>query len=111
MTFERGVNRILIVLSVLIFVPGAWVSVEQFREFRVHHEFATESGCAVPGGVLDHWCKPETRASHAELAAMSRQAAALYAGLTVGLIAALWMMFYTLRWIVRGFQEPKEGQR
>lgn len=107
MTFERGVNRILIVLSVLIFVPGAWISVDQFRDARMHHEWSTESGCAIPGAVLDHWCKPETRASNAKLAAMSRQAAAEYAAWTVSVIAALWATFYTLRWIVRGFQGPK----
>jgi len=79
-TFERGVNRILIALSVLIFVPVAWIRVEQFREARIHHEWSTESGCGVPGAVLDHWCKPETRASNAQLAALNRKAAAEYEG-------------------------------
>jgi hypothetical protein len=106
-TFERGVNRILIALSVLIFVPVAWIRVEQFREARIHHEWSTESGCGVPGAVLDHWCKPETRASNAQLAALNRKAAAEYAGWTVALIAALWATSYTLRWIVHWFQGPK----
>ena len=109
MTLDRGMTRLLIVLSVLILVPGAWISVEQFREARTFHEWSTESGCGIPGSVLD-WCRPEKRASSAELAALSRQAAIKYAGTTVALIVALWTMFYTLRWIVRGFQGPKGSQ-
>jgi len=110
MTIERGMTRVLIVLSVLILVPGLWISVDQFRQARTFHEWSTESGCGIPGSVLD-WCKPDTRASHAKLAALYRQAAIEYAGYTVALIGTLWAVFYTLRWIVRGFRESKESQR
>ena len=47
----------------------------------------------------------------AKLAALYRQAAIEYAGYTVALIGTLWAVFYTLRWIVRGFRESKESQR
>jgi len=105
----ESLTQLLLVLSVLILMLGAWISVDQFLNARPFHEWSTESGCAVPGSVIE-WCKPETRARHAELARLYRQAAAQYAGLTIGLIAALWTTLYTLRWIVRGFRGPKNGQ-
>jgi hypothetical protein len=106
MTIERGMRRLLMVLSVLILVPGAWISGAQFRQARAFHEWSTESGCGVPDSVFD-WCMPDMRARYVELAALSRQAAIEYAGGTVALIALLWMMFYTLRRIDLGFLGPK----
>jgi hypothetical protein len=71
------------------------------------HEWSTESGCRVPGSVLD-WCKPDIQARHAELAALTRQATIEYAGWTVGLVTALWITFYTLAWVLGGFWGPQE---
>lgn len=109
MTIERGMFRLLVVLSVLILVAGGWIAGEQFRQSRTFHEWSTESGCGIPGSVIE-WCEAERRASYAEMAALTRQAAIEYAGDTVSLIVALWTTFYTVRWIVRGFQNPKGNQ-
>jgi hypothetical protein len=104
-TIQPGMIRILIVLSVLILVPGAWISVEQFREARTDHEWSTASGCGIPGSLID-WCSPGKRASNAELAALHRKAAIEYAGTTVALVVGMCAMFHVLRWIIRGFRGP-----
>jgi hypothetical protein len=106
MTIERGMFRPLVVLSVLILVAGAWAAGEAFDRSVLHHQWSTESGCDIPGSVIP-WCSAEKRAGSAQLAALTRQAAIECARVTVSLIVALWTTFYTVRWIVRGFQRPK----
>lgn len=69
MTIEHGIIRLLLVISLLIVVPGAWISGEQFLEARTFHRWSTESGCGIPGSALN-WCNPERRAEAAELAAL-----------------------------------------
>jgi hypothetical protein len=53
MTIEHGIIRLLLVISLLIVVPGAWISGEQFLEARTFHRWSTESGCGIPGSVLN----------------------------------------------------------
>ena len=110
MTIEHGIIRLLLVISLLIVVPGAWISGEQFLEARTFHRWSTESGCGIPGSILN-WCNPERRAEAAELAALHGRAARQYAGATVALFVALWAAFYAVRWVVQGFQGSKGGRR
>jgi hypothetical protein len=109
MSVERGIVRLLLVISLLIVVPGAWISGEQFLDARTFHRWSTEWGC-LRGGFVN-WCSPESRAEASEFAAMHRKTSMQYAGVTVTLVAALWAMFYALRWVAEGFQGPKRGRR
>jgi hypothetical protein len=110
MTIEHGIIRLLLVISLLIVVPGGWMSGEQFLEARTFHRWSTESGCGIPGSVVD-WCSPEGPAEAAETAARHRKAAIQYGGVAVTLVVALWAAFFPLRWVVQGFQGPKRGRR
>lgn len=76
-TIERGIKRILIVLSAL--AGPAWMSLAVASSRK---------------GLIN-------------LAVSDWLLVALLWGMTCGV---LWVAFYTLRWIVRGFREPKGGK-
>jgi heme A synthase len=109
MTIERRIIRLLLVISVLIVVLGAWFSGEQLLDAWAFHQWSTESGC-VPNRVVN-WCDPERRAEAGEVATLHRKAAMEYAAVTITVVAALWAMFYALRWVAEGFQAPKRRRR
>ena len=109
MTIERRIIRLLRVISVLIVVVGAWFSGEQFLEAWTFHQWSTEVGC-MPNR-LSNWCSPESRAEAGEFATLHRRAAMEYAAVTITVVAAVWAMFYALRWVAEGFQAPKRRRR
>lgn len=77
MTIERRIIRLLLVISVLIVVLGAWFSGEEFLQVRTFHQWSMESGC-IAGGFVN-WCDPERRAEAGEFATLHRKAATEYA--------------------------------
>ena len=105
MTIERRIIRLLGVISVLIVVLGAWFSGEELLDARAFHQWSTEVGC-IPNRFVN-WCDPESRTEAAGFATLHRKAAMEYAAVTVTAVAALWAMFYALRWVAQGFQAPK----
>jgi hypothetical protein len=109
MTIERRIIRLLLVISVLIVVLGAWFSGEQFLDAWTFYQWSTETGC-LPNRFVN-WCNPEGRAEAAEFAALHRKAAMEYAAVTVTVVVALWALFYALRWVAQGFQAPKRRRR
>ena len=109
MTIEGRIIRLLLVISVLIVVLGAWFSGGEFLQARTFHQWSTESGC-IAGGFIN-WCDPERRAEAGEFATLHRKAAMEYAAVTITFVVALWAMFYALRWVAQGFQVPKRRRR
>jgi hypothetical protein len=110
MTIERGIVCGLVLISIVIALPGAWLGWEQLHEARTFHRWSTWNGCTIPGSLVD-WCNPENRAEAAEAAALHVQAARHYSTATLVLLAALWSAFFAIRWVVRGFQGAQPHRR
>jgi flagellar biogenesis protein FliO len=110
MTIARVVVGLLVLLSIVIALPGAWLAWDEFHEARAFRRWSTEQGCGIVGSHIN-WCNPESRAEAAEAAALHAQAARQYSTATLVLLAGLWAAFFAVRWVVRGFRDSRHHRR